>query len=149
MNLLSKTLIAAGAMFGLAMTAAPSEAGVNLSIGIGVPAYYGYDYYRPCEWYWRHDFPAPRRCFDYYRRYWGPGLYIDGDFLFRDRDDYYRWRGRDNYRRWRGHDWRDRGDYGDRGWHNGEGRGDWHGDRGDRGDHGDRGHDRHDRGHGH
>ncbi|MDE2183272.1 MAG: hypothetical protein KGJ78_09645 [Alphaproteobacteria bacterium] len=134
MNLWSKSLVV-GAVLGAALAAAPAQAGVNFSIGIGVPAYYGYDYYRPCDWYRWHDYPAPRRCYAYYRGYWGPSMYVDGDFIFRDRDDWYRWRDRDDYRHWRGHDWRDRDrgdrDRGDRGWH----------DRGRGHDHGWRGHD--------
>ena len=51
----------------------------------GYPAYYGYDYYRPCEYYLNNDLPAPRRCYNYFYNVWGPGLYFDGNFIFRDR----------------------------------------------------------------
>ncbi|MDE2112164.1 MAG: hypothetical protein KGJ79_13555 [Alphaproteobacteria bacterium] len=144
---------------GVTAVAAPAQAGVDLSIGIGVPAYYGYDFYRPCEFYRYHDLPAPARCYSYFYRYWGPGVYIDGDFLFRDRDDWWRWHDRDDYRHWRDHDfhWQGRADWDRRhgdGWGDGGGdRGGWnrgrdnHWNRGgdyggggwDRGNHGDRG----------
>lgn len=144
MNSLAKRFLI-GSLLGAALAvSAPASAGVSLSIGIGGPSYYGYDYWRPCDWYFDHGFPAPYRCYDYYRGAWGPHLYVNGGFVFRDRDDWYRWRNRDDFRRWRGHDWeRDRRDW-DRG-HPGWDRGDhdWRRDRG-----GDRDHDRgRDRGH--
>jgi hypothetical protein len=116
---LVKNLVLAGLLGGAAVaTAAPATAGVSLSIGIGGPAYYGYDYYRPCWFYRAHDLPAPARCLGYYRGIWGPRLYVDGDFIFRDRDDWRRWHDRDDYRHWRGHDWHDR-DHHDNGRHRG------------------------------
>ena len=159
MNSLAKIATAAFLMGGAAfMTAAPANAGLSVSVGIGVPgfvrgypAYYGYDYYRPCEFYLNNDLPAPRRCYSYFYNVWGPGLYFDGNFIFRDRAHWWRWHDRDDYRRWYAHDFGYRGhDGGDRGWDHG--RGGWwdHGggrdgwDRG--GDHHDGGrHDDHDR----
>src|SRR5271155_3193461 len=93
MKSLAKIAVAAFFMGGAALlTAAPADAGINLSIGIGVPgfvpgypAYYGYDYYRPCDFYRYNDLPAPRRCYAYFYNYWGPGVYFDGNFIFRDR----------------------------------------------------------------
>lgn len=135
MSSLTKRLVI-GAVLGAAMavSAPAANAGVSLSIGIGGgPVYFGYDYWRPCDWYFAHGFPAPYRCYSYYRGVYGPRLYVDGGFVFRDRGDWYRWRDRDDFRHWRGHDWdRDRRDWDrdHRGW--------------DRGDH-----DWHDHGHGH
>ena len=130
MNSLAKIATAAFLMGGAAfMTAAPANAGVSLSVGIGVPgfargypAYYGYDYYRPCAFYLNNDLPAPRRCYGYFYNVWGPGLYFDGNFLFRDRAHWWRWHDRDDYRRWYAHDFGYRGhDGGDRGWDHGRG----------------------------
>jgi len=91
---------------GSALTAAPASA--QVSFGFNVPGLHiwtgSYDYYRPCSWYRYYDVPAPRRCFRYLSAYWGPDVYVDGDFLFRDRDDWYRWRDRPAYQHWRRHD---------------------------------------------
>ena len=112
MNAFAKRILVGAALGAAIAVSAPANAGVSFSIGIGGPAYYGYDYWRPCDWYFAHGFPAPRRCYDYYRGVWGPHLYISDGFVFRDRDDWYRWRGRDDFRHWRGHDWdRDRRDW--------------------------------------
>jgi hypothetical protein len=80
---------------------APAEAGVALSISIG-----DYNYHRTCSYYYRHHLPAPRRCYTYMRRYWGPAIYIDGDFIFRDRSDWGRWRNRDDYYHWKHREYR-------------------------------------------
>jgi hypothetical protein len=96
-------LIAAGAAMGA--TTLPAKAGVDVSIGVGGPLYYGYDYYRPCRWYFDNDFPAPRRCYREYTGFYGPGVYISSGFVFRDRAHYYRYRGRDDFRHWRNHNW--------------------------------------------
>jgi hypothetical protein len=98
-------LIAAGAAVG---ASAPAKAEVDFSIGIGGPSYYGYDYYRPCRWYFNHDFPAPRRCYREFYGFYGPNVYISDGFVFRNRGYYGRWRYRDDYRHWRSHDWRRR-----------------------------------------
>ena len=150
MKTLAKLGVAALMLGGSALaTTQSANAEVGVSIGIGGPGYYGYsggyydgyyDYYRPCSWYYYYDLPAPRRCYDYFYSYWGPSIFFDGDFIFRDRDDYWRWHDRDDYHHWRdhdfhwragGHDWGRGGDWnrsgatfnGDRGgnW----GRGDW------------------------
>jgi len=101
-------LVASGAA--LAATA-PANAAVGISIGIGGPAYYGYDYYRPCRFYFDNHFPAPQRCYDEFRGFYGPGVYISDGFVFGSRYDYGRWSRRDDFRHWRSHDWnRDRHD---------------------------------------
>lgn len=135
MKFLAKYAVAAALLAGgvAVGTVEPAQAQVSFSIGFGGPSYYGYDYYRPCSWYYRHDYPAPRRCYDDYRGYYGSGIYISDGFVFRDRRHYGHWRHRDDYRRWRTHDWTR---------HDGGDRGGW--DRHDRGDRGDW--DRHDRG---
>jgi hypothetical protein len=96
-------LIAAGAAVGA--TTVPAKAAVGVSIGIGGPMYYGYDYYRPCRWYYDNDFPAPRRCYRDYVGYYGPSVYLSSGFVFRDRVHYYRFRDRDDFRHWRMHNW--------------------------------------------
>jgi len=112
MKSLARNLMFAALLGGTAvMATAPANARVGLSIGLGGPAYYGYSYDRPCWFYRSHDLPAPARCLGYYRGYWGSNVYVDGNFVFRDRDHWDRWHDRDDYRRWRNHDWngRDRG----------------------------------------
>jgi hypothetical protein len=143
-NSLTKRLLIAAALGAAMAASAPASAQVSLSIGIGGgPMYMGYDYWRPCEWYFAHDFPAPRRCYDYYRGgNWGPHLYISDGFVFRDRNHWRHWRGRDDFRRWRSHDWdRDRRDWDrkHRGWDRGDHdwRGGGHGGHGGGGHHGD------------
>ncbi len=102
---LSKFALAAVVAGGAAVfgAATPASAGVSVSIGLGGGDYY---YDRPCWYYYRHDIPAPLRCRDYLVRYWGPGIYVDGDFLFRNHDHYWRWHDRDDYRHWRVHEFR-------------------------------------------
>ena len=128
----AKLLVAAVMMAGAALaSSAPANAGFGVSIGFDDPGWYGYyDDGRPCWWYRDYDLPAPDRCYDYFYSIWGPSIYTDGDFIFRDRDDWWRWHDRDDYRHWRAHDfhWRDR-DW--RGGHEGD-RANWGGDRGDR-----------------
>ncbi|HEY1710381.1 MAG TPA: hypothetical protein VGG10_19070 [Rhizomicrobium sp.] len=97
--------------------AAPAQAGVGVSIGIGGPAYYGYNYYQPCRFYFNHDLPAPNRCLADYRRFYGPSVYISDGFIFRDRVTWGRWRDRDDFRHWRAHDWRGH----DHDWHDHDG----------------------------
>lgn len=94
----------------------PATADVTFSIGVG-----NYDYNRPCWFYYRHHLPAPHRCYNYMWRYYGPGMYVDGDFIFRDRYEWSHWRDRDDYRHWKRHEFRH-----DQ-WHDGRDGG--HGDR--------------------
>ncbi len=132
MKAFSRLALAAFAVAGAAAigNAEPAKASVGLSIGI-----YGggdYDYYRPCSWYRYHDFPAPHRCYRYFQGIYGPTIFVDGDFIFRDRDDFGRWHDRDEYRHWRNHEFRredwDHHDNGlHRGWENGHGHGHGHG----------------------
>src|ERR1700761_1986868 len=89
-------LLAGGAALA---TTAPAEAGVSISIGLGGPAYYGYDYNQSCRWYFNHRYPAPRRCYNEYRGFYGSGIYISDGFVFSNRGDYDRWSRRDDYRR--------------------------------------------------
>ena len=111
MKSLAKSLLVGAALGAAVAISAPAEAQVgiglhigNVSIGVGGPVYYGYDYWRSCDWYFAHDYPAPYRCYDYYRgRY--PHLYVEGGFVFRDRDSWDHWRNRDDFRHWRHHDW--------------------------------------------
>lgn len=101
-------LVFAGFVLGGAVLAGDEvKAGVNISFGIGGPTVYqGYDYARPCWWYRERALPAPRRCYRYFYGFYGPSIFMDGDFVFRDRDDFGRWRDRDDYRQWRRHDFR-------------------------------------------
>jgi len=120
--------LATGATAGVGVTA-PANAGVSISLGL----FGGGDYYdnRPCSYYRYHRIPAPHRCYDYYHRYYGRGVVIDGDFIFRDNDEFGRWRGRDEYRHWRNHEFRHdqwhRGDKHDQDSHSGQDRGDHRG----------------------
>jgi len=123
-NVLPKLALAALVAGGVASLdmQRPATAAVSISIGIGG----NYDYYRPCSYYYRYGLPAPHRCYDYLRRYYGSGIYLDGDFIFRDRYTWGRWRDRDDYRHWQHREYR-RDQWRDHGW----GRHD--GDRRDRG----------------
>jgi hypothetical protein len=96
-------LVAIGA---LGAAAAPADAHVTVGIGIGIggPVYHGYNYYSPCSYYFRHDLPAPRRCYSYYHRTY-PNIYVNGGFVFRDHAHYGHWRDRDDFRHWRNHHW--------------------------------------------
>lgn len=106
MKSLATKLMFAAMLAGTAILATtPANARVSLSIGLGGPAYYGYNYNRPCSFYRTHDLPAPARCREYLSSYWGPQVYADGDFIFRDRDHWSHWKGRDDYRHWKDHDW--------------------------------------------
>lgn len=115
MKTLAKIYAAAFVMGGaLALTATPAMAGFSLSIGLGYPAFDGYYHYdAPCWWYRQWDLPAPRRCYSYLEYYWGPSIYTEGGFIFRDRNEWRRWRHRDAFGHWRRHDfrWRARGNW--------------------------------------
>ena len=148
MRLVGKLCASAAIAAAAALGAQPASAHVGISIEIGTPYVGYYDYSRPCWWYRQYDLPVPRRCYRYFYGIWGPDIFVDGDFIFRDRDDYWRWRDRDDYRHWRDHDfhWR-AGDHDEglhRGWYHDHG--DWDGDHHDH-DHGDWG-DHHDHDHG-
>jgi hypothetical protein len=93
-------------------TTAPAQAGVGVSIefGNGGYGYYGQDYYgynygRPCNFYFRHDLPAPGRCYRDFYSYYGPSVYLYDGFVFSSRGSYGHWRYNDNFRHWRGHNW--------------------------------------------
>lgn len=116
MKTLAKYAIAAVLAGGTAMGAAqPANAHVGVSIGIGVPGYYGddgyygdsdysYDYSAPCSYYRYYDLPAPGRCYSYFYGFYGPALFWDSGFIFRDHDDFWRWHGRSDWQHWRAHD---------------------------------------------
>jgi hypothetical protein len=99
----------AALMLGGAAVAAPGAANAEVSFGISLPGVHiwtgGYNYHRPCSWYRYYDVPAPRHCYGYLESYWGGNIYTDGDFIFRDRDDYGRWQNRPAYQHWREHDY--------------------------------------------
>ena len=95
-------LMAGGIALGASV---PAQAGVGISVGIGGPAYYGYNYSQPCRFYFNHAMPAPARCYNEYRGFYGGRAYISSGFVFRDRDDFAHWRDRDDFRHWRDHDW--------------------------------------------
>ena len=104
----------------LALVLALAPAGAARAVDYGDYGDYGdYDYYAPCSYYRYYDLPAPARCYRYFYGYYGPALFWDGDFIFRDHDDYWRWHDRDDFHHWSGHDW----GHGD--WHGGH---EWHGD---------------------
>jgi hypothetical protein len=131
MNTSAKILVAALMMAGTTVAlSAPANAGFGVSMGIGGPGWNGYyEDNRPCWWYREYDLPAPYRCYDYFYGIWGSDIYNDEGFIFRDRDDWWRWHDREDYRHWRAHDFR---------WHGTSGhsdRSDWNGghDRGDGG----------------
>lgn len=106
MKSLARNLMLAAMLGGTAvLAAAPANARVSLSIGLGGPVYNGYNYERSCSYYRYHDLPAPARCLGYYRGVWGSNVYLDGNFVFQDRDQWGRWSGRSNYRQWHDHDW--------------------------------------------
>jgi hypothetical protein len=136
MKTLSKLAVAAVMLGGGAIAStAPANADVGFSVGVGGPGYYGYysngpsyyggygggysapyygySYYRPCSFYYYNELPAPPRCYNYFRDYYGPSIYFDSGFVFRDRDDYWRWHDRDDFRHWSSHNW------GGGGWHEG------------------------------
>ena len=66
------------------------------------PGYYhSYDYGRPCWFYRRWDIPAPARCYRDFYGYYSSDIFLNGDFVYRDRDDFGRWR-----HRWQGREQR-------------------------------------------
>jgi hypothetical protein len=103
-------------------TTAPAQAGVGISLQFGDGGgygyygqdYYGYNYGRPCSFYFRHDLPAPGRCYRDYYGYYGPGVYLFDGFVFSSRGSYGHWRNNDRFRHWRGHNWNVRAN--DRNW---------------------------------
>ena len=141
MKTLAKFGVAALMLGGSALaTAQSANAEVGVSVGIGGPGYYGgygdygdydgyYDYGRPCSWYYYYDLPAPARCYNDYYGYYGPSVFFDGGFVFRDRDHFRHFhdRGFDGGHRWNGggghwsggHSWSGGG-------HNWGGGGHWH-----------------------
>lgn len=103
----TRTIGAAILMAGaaIALSAPASAAGVSIGVDFGRPFTGTYDYSRPCEYYRDYDVPAPARCREYLSAYWGPAIYVDGDFIFHNRDDYSRWNQRADYQHWRKHDY--------------------------------------------
>jgi hypothetical protein len=98
-----KYLLAAFISAGALAAAAPPAA-AHVTVSVGIPVYYGYNYNHPCSYYFRHDLPAPGRCYAHYRHAY-PHIYLYGGFVFRDRVHYNHWRNRDDFRHWRNHRW--------------------------------------------
>jgi hypothetical protein len=94
----------AALLSGMAMigAATPADARIAIAIGVG-PEFHGYRYDRPCKFYFNHDLPAPARCRGDYARFYHTNVYVDGGFVFRDRDTWNRWHNRDDYRHWHEH----------------------------------------------
>jgi hypothetical protein len=92
--------LVAGSAIGFGSSA---NAAVGVTIGVGPFTGSYYDYGRPCDYYRGYGYPAPARCYNDYYGYYGPGVYIDSGFVFRDRVTYGRWRYRNDYRHWRRH----------------------------------------------
>jgi hypothetical protein len=102
MNRIAKVALGALMLGGAAVaTTTAAEAGVSVGIGIGAPGYYHGPYYGPyhsCSYYRYWRLPAPSRCYRDYYDYYGPSVFIDSGFVFRDRDDFARFRDRDDFR---------------------------------------------------
>lgn len=65
----------------------------------------GYDPGRACRVYVLQKLPVPVRCLAELLGNWSAHPYIDGEFMFRNREQYLQWRDRDDYRRWKNHDY--------------------------------------------
>ena len=64
----------------------------------------GYDPGRNCRFYMVRHLPVPVHCLAELVGNWSPHPYIDGEFAFRDHDEFLRWRDREDYRHWKQHD---------------------------------------------
>jgi hypothetical protein len=49
--------------------------------------------------------PVPVRCMAELLGNWSPKPYLDGDFMFRSREEWLAWKDREDYRRWKTHDY--------------------------------------------
>ncbi|GAA0574557.1 hypothetical protein [Rhizomicrobium electricum] len=65
----------------------------------------GYDPDRNCRIYVVQRLPVPVRCMAELLGNWSPKPYIDGEFMFRSRQEWLAWKDRDDYRRWKAHDY--------------------------------------------
>jgi hypothetical protein len=63
-----------------------------------------YDLGKPCRFYLMRHLPAPAHCLVEFQGAWGPGSYVDGEFIFRSRADWLAWRDREDYRHWQKHE---------------------------------------------
>ena len=64
----------------------------------------GYDPDHNCQYYVMHHLPVPVRCLAELSGNWSPHPYVDGEFAFRNREEFLRWRDREDYRHWKLHD---------------------------------------------
>jgi hypothetical protein len=65
----------------------------------------GYDPGRTCRAYVMQKMPVPVRCMAELVGNWSAHPYIDGEFMFRNRQDYLLWRDREDYHHWKAHDY--------------------------------------------
>lgn len=65
----------------------------------------GYDPGRNCRFYVMQLLPVPARCITELAGNWSMKPYIDGEFMFRNRDEWLKWRDREDYRHWKSHDY--------------------------------------------
>lgn len=64
-----------------------------------------YDPGRSCRSYVLQHLPVPVRCMAELLGNWSPKPYIDGDLMFRNRDEWLTWKDREDYRHWKAHDY--------------------------------------------
>jgi len=64
----------------------------------------GYDPSRTCRFYVMQHLPVPVRCMAELLGNWSGKPYLDGEFMFRNRNDWLSWRDREDYRHWKNHD---------------------------------------------
>lgn len=65
----------------------------------------GYDPGRTCRFYVLQHLPVPVHCLAELLGNWSAKPYIDGAFMFRNREDWLAWRDREDYRHWKNHDY--------------------------------------------
>jgi hypothetical protein len=65
----------------------------------------GYDPDRNCRIYVVQRLPVPVRCMAELLGNWSAKPYIDGEFMFRSRQEWLAWKDREDYRRWKAHDY--------------------------------------------
>ena len=65
----------------------------------------GYEPGRSCRTYVVQHLPVPIRCMTELLGNWSPKPYIDGEFIFRNREEWLSWKDREDYRHWKAHDY--------------------------------------------
>jgi hypothetical protein len=65
----------------------------------------GYDPGRSCRSYALQRLPVPVRCMVELLGNWSPKPYIDGEFMFRNREEWLAWKDREDYHHWKNHDY--------------------------------------------